>query len=150
MVNELRVAFWPIVGSVIIAVGASTVGLYAFEGRTPIVMLGFLVFIAGYRISQLGVHTDKLSNNITVNTNSVLDSGIISRLLLIIIGWIAISIGVTMFSQTILNPSLSNAIFSGISSITGYMCAHVGINGVGLGDSFFGPVLTYLQHPKEE
>lgn len=124
-----------IMGSVVIALGASIAGLYSFRGDTPIVMFGFLLFILGYRLSQVGI-----AGILRLEATDGNGLSSVSRGILLIVGWIGIAFGVTLFSQTILSPSVSNAVFSGVSSIGGYMCAHVGINGVGLGDSIFGPV----------
>lgn len=140
MQRRLRSHFQTILGSVVIALGASIAGLYSFRGDVPIVMFGFLLFILGYRLSQVGI-TEMFGQNVTDGNG--LSS--VSRGIFLIVGWIGIAFGVTLFSQTILSPSVSNAVLSGVSSIGGYMCAHVGINGVGLGDSIFGPVHDGLE-----
>jgi hypothetical protein len=132
---------WTVIGSVLVAGGSTLAGLYAFEGRLPVVMLGFLVFIAGYRVSQVGVHADGSALDPAVLD---VDRPSLPRVGLLVVGWVGIAYGVVMFSQTVLQPSLSNAVLSGIASIGGYMAAHVGINGTGLGDSVFGPVLDRL------
>jgi len=150
MVDGFRSVFWPIVGSLIIATGATIAGLFAFEGHTPLVILGFLVFTAGYVVSQFGVRDGGVSDGVELDTRSLTDPETVARSVFVLVGLLGISVGVTTFSQTILDPSLSSAVLSGVSSITGYMCAHVGINGVGLGDSFFGPVFAYLREPQEE
>ncbi|MDX1746403.1 MAG: hypothetical protein R3324_10740, partial [Halobacteriales archaeon] len=62
-------------------------------------------------------------------------AGLVFQGVLLTVGVVLIALGVTTFSQTILNPSLENAVLSGISSIGGYMCAHVAINREGLGES---------------
>jgi len=130
-----------ICGSVVIAGGSTLAGLFAFQGRLLIVMGGFLIFIAGYRVSQVDLHTggDILSHPSVFNQRVGRQQ--VTRGILLTVGWIGIAFGVTMFSQTILDPSLTNAVLSGVSSIGGYMSAHVGINGVGLGDSVFGSLL---------
>lgn len=135
MQRPLKSHLWTITGSLVIAFGASIAGLYSFRGDVPIVMFGFLLFILGYRLSQVGLR-GMLEQDLT-DRNGLSSA---SRGVLLIVGWIGIAVGVTRFSQTILSPSVSNAVFSGVSSIGGYMCAHVGINGIGLGDSIFGPV----------
>lgn len=151
MSNGHRGIVWTIIGSVIIAIGSTLAGLYAFADRIGVVMLGFLIFIGGYRISQLGMHSDIRTNTGVFSrlSNVTIDGAIAIRVCLLVLGWAGIATGVTLFSQTILDPSISSAVVSGVSSIGGYMCAHVGINGVGLGDSIFGPILAYFQGPAE-
>lgn len=137
---------WTIVGSLVIATGSTLAGLYAFEGNVPVVMFGFLVFIVGYRLSQVGTHAggDGVLRGAVLRVRASATPESFVRGALLFVGWLCIALGVTRFSQTILDPSLSNAALSGVSSIGGYMAAHVGINGVGLGDSVFGPVLERL------
>lgn len=143
--------FWTIAGSLIVALGSSIAGLYAFRDRIFVVMLGFLLFIAGYRVSQVGIHGsaagawDALSLDVTASVRPAT----VTRGLLLGIGWLGIATGVTLFAQTILEPSTSRAAVAGVSSIGGYMCAHVGINGAGLGDSFLEPIRRYVERAPE-
>ena len=142
---------WPLVGSLVIASGAALAGLYAFEGDILIVMIGFLIFIGGYRLSQVGVHGGTELSDLSSAAASVeVHPRSVSRAGLLVVGWIGIASGVTLFSQTILDPSPTTAAISGIASIGGYMCAHVGINGVGLGDSFLKPVLEWFGGTSEK
>lgn len=140
MVSRYRGNLSTILGSVIIAFGGGLAGLFSFRGRILIVMAGFLLFIGGYRISQVGiVGTVRSTGEFTLTLSSL------SRLAFLIIGWVGIAFGVTLFGQTILNPGVSSAVLSGVASIGGYMCAHVGINGAGLGESIFGEVHKYIE-----
>lgn len=143
MDRDLRAHGWTVAGSLVVASGATLAGLSAFDGRVPLVMLGFLVFILGYLLSQRGVHADE--GDPALATPSRPDPATVGRALLLVVGWAGISLGVTLFSRTVLEPSPTNAVLSGVASIGGYMAAHVGINGVGVGDSVFGPVLDRLQ-----
>ncbi|WP_267643323.1 hypothetical protein [Haloarchaeobius amylolyticus] len=136
---SLSDAFWVVLGSLVIAAGSTIAGLYAFEGRVALVMAGFLLFTWGYQLSQHGVHRGG------IRFGGLETSRLIRRATLLVIGWIGIAFGVTLFAQTILDPSLSNAAFSGVSSIGGYMFAHVGINGVGLGHSLIGGTIDDLE-----
>lgn len=146
MIEGLFEHRWVVLGSFVIATGAALAGLFAFEGNVPVVMFGFFLFIAGYRLSQVGTHADDagLVDELVPQTDGSITLSALVRAVLLVIGWAGIAFGVTLFSQTVLDPSVSNAVFSGISSIGGYMAAHVGINGVGLGDSLFGRVLEWL------
>lgn len=122
-----RVA-WVFAGSVVIAVGSAIAGIYAFQDHVLLVFLGFLLFFAGYRLSQTGVHDDDQSS-LRENIGAVTTSRGIARVGLLGVGGYGIAFGVTTFTQTILDPALSSAVISGVSSIGGYMFAHVGMNG---------------------
>lgn len=146
MKAELLEHAWVVAGSVVIAAGAALAGLYAFEGNVPVVMFGFFLFIAGYRVSQVGTHADGdgLKEELLPHGDDSARSEMVVQSVLLVVGWAGIAFGVTLFSQTVLEPSFSNAVLSGVSSIGGYMAAHVGINGVGLGDSLYSRVGALL------
>lgn len=143
--------FWTTAGSLVVALGSSVAGLYAFRDRILLVMLGFLLFIAGYRVSQVGIHGSAASawDALSVDVGASVRPTTVTRGLLLVVGWVGIATGVTLFAQTILEPSTSRAVVAGVSSIGGYMCAHVGINGAGLGDSFLEPIRRYAERPPE-
>lgn len=152
MRDRLQEHLWTVIGSVIIASGSAMAGLYSFEEEVLMVMLGFLIFIAGYRVSQVGTHAerDRVVSQEILQPDGSITLSTLTRGFLLILGWVGIAFGVTIFSRTILHPSFTNAVISGISSISGYMAAHVGINGVGLGDSVFGPILDRLLGNKRD
>lgn len=135
MADDLRGVIAVVTGSFVIAGGSTIAGINAFDGQVGWVMLGFVIFTAGYAISQRGVHADGAPALSGLSGDSA--STLVLRIGLIVAGLAGIAYGVTAFSQTILHPSLENAILSGISSIGGYMLAHVGVNQTGLGWSYF-------------
>ncbi len=150
MHDRLRTLGWPVSGSVIIAGGGSIATLAAFEQQLPVVMTGVLLLLVGFRVSQLGLYADDPLYDLAAARHAIASPAAVIRLLLVFAGWIGISIGITVFAQTIRDPSLLTAVLSGIASVAGYMCAHVGINAVGLGYSFFAPVFSCVKGPREE
>ncbi len=118
---------WVVLGSLLIAAGSGMAGLFAFENRVLPVFAGFLLFFLGYLVSQFGVHRGGPS----VDPRRVArpSAGHVARLGLLVLGGFGTAYGVTLFTQTILDPSPTNAVLSGVSSIGGYMFAHVGMNG---------------------
>lgn len=133
---------WIIVGSLIIAIGSSIAGIMSFRNRSSVVMIGFLVFVLGYWTSQLGVHD---TSNIRIEqVRQGFTRQNVLRLLFALIGLGGIAWGVTLFSQTVLDPNVATAMMSGVSSIGGYMFAHVGINRNGVGESIFKPIFDHL------
>lgn len=119
---------WVLAGSVVIAVGSAMAGLYAFEDRVLPVMVGFMLFFGGYRLSQSRVHGDG-GQSLRERVAAAATAWGVARLVLLGIGGFGIAFGVTTFTQTILEPALSSAVVSGVASIGGYMFAHVGMNG---------------------
>lgn len=117
---------WIIVGSLVVASGSTIAGLYAFDGRVLPVAMGFLLFFAGYWLSQLGVHgADRPTRP---SLRSAVRARTVARLGLLGLGGLGIAFGVTEFTRTILDPSPPNAVLAGVSSIGGYMVAHLGMN----------------------
>lgn len=137
MANDLWGKVSVAVGSLVIAAGSTLAGINAFAGRVPLVALGFVIFIGGYGLSQFGVTAT------AVPTRERFDGGLASfalRGILLVAGVAGIAAGVTLFAQTILTPSWQTAVLSGVSSIGGYMLAHLAVNRVGLGWTFFNRV----------
>lgn len=144
MASDVRGAFSVIIGSLIIAIGSTIAGINSFDGEVGLVTVGFLIFVAGYAISQHGLHASGGAFRLpTVELKPL--AVLVFQAVLLTVGIVFISLGVTMFSQTILNPNLDDAVLSGISSIGGYMIAHVGINREGMGESLiYHPVKTIV------
>ena len=123
---------WLFVGTLIITVGAGTAGVFAFEGRVAPVAFGFALFFVGYRASQFGVYrwperTVGGALRATV-TGFATGRGAV-QFVALVLGAVGIAYGVTLFSQTIIDPAVRSAVIAGVTSIGGYMCAHFGMNG---------------------
>lgn len=119
---------WAFIGSLVVASGITVTGLSAFGGELPFVMLGMVLFIAGYRVSQRGVTepSDEAGTIEITGEKLVFWS-------LLVAGWFFLSVGVMLWAQTVINPSFTAATLAGISSIGGYTLSHLGINRNGLG-----------------
>lgn len=129
-----------VVGSLLVAGGSTLAGINAFAGRVAWVVLGFALFVAGYGVSQYGVHADGWPADAAgvVTPGPARDSlpTLVLRGGLLIVGITGIAVGVTTFARTILVPSFENAVISGVFSIGGYMVAHLAVNRDGLGWAF--------------
>ena len=142
MGSNVRGIFSVFIGSLVIALGSTIAGISSFNRDVELVTVGFMIFVAGYAISQHGLHPGGGAFRLTSAESKSL-AVLALQIVLLIVGVSFISVGVTMFSQTILDPNLNDAVISGISSIGGYMIAHVGINREGIGESLiYRPVET--------
>ncbi|MWG36126.1 hypothetical protein [Halomarina oriensis] len=130
-----------VAGSVVIATGSAVVGLMAFDGSVGWVTLGFALFVLGYALSQRGADSG-VPTRPSGDRRAV---EVVVRGGLVVGGVVGIAWGVTQFSLTVLDPSLTRAAVAGVSSIGGYIVAHVGVNRDGLGGSFFEPLLDSVR-----
>lgn len=123
---------WLFAGAVVITTGAGLAGVYAFEGRVGPVALGFALFFVGYRLSQFGVYRwpERSFFSAVRRTVTTFTSGRgVVQFAALVAGAVGIAYGVTLFSQTIIEPAVGSAVVAGATSIGGYMCAHFGMNG---------------------
>lgn len=137
-----RSFLWVVGGSLIIALGSTIVGIMSFQNNPIGVFFGFLVFVVGYISSQLGSNGEATFER--SNLHAAIDRENLLRFVFSILGLGGIAMGVTLFSQTVLDPDITSATLSGVSSIGGYMFAHVGINREGLGELLFEPIFAIL------
>lgn len=115
-------------GSLLAIAGASIAGFYSFRGAVPVVFAGFCLFTAGYFVARDGWGViGQLPVGDTVRAGIVpTHSGHwVVRGVLGLVGIYIISAGVTQFSQTVMNPSLTSAVQAGVYSIGGYAWTHV-------------------------
>lgn len=123
---------WLLAGAVMITIGSGLAGIYSFRGRFVPVAFGFVLFFVGYRVSQFGVHQwpDRgIADAISLD-DSVMDRGILAkRGSAIAVGPLLIGGGVTLFSQTIIDPSIESAVVAGVVSVAGYVVSHYGMMG---------------------
>lgn len=123
---------WLFTGTFVITIGAGLAGVYAFEGRLIPVVFGFALFFVGYRASQFGVYqwperTVRSAARGTIGGFASRRGAVQGGALLF--GAVGIAYGVTLFSQTIIEPAVQSAVVAGVTSVGGYMCAHFGMNG---------------------
>ncbi len=130
MPGDFRSLLWLLSGNALVVSGIAISGLGGFSNNLLYVMLGILFFISGYRIAQFGAETDPDTKEKTNETGYLPR---LYRIPLVVIGWLTISYGVTAWTQVVLSPSLTGGVIAGTSSIGGYITAHIGINGAGIG-----------------
>lgn len=123
---------WLSVGTLIITAGAGLAGVFAFEGRVAPVAFGFALFFVGYRAAQFGVYRwpeRTVADAVRATVAGFATAKGAVQFVALLLGAIGIAYGVTLFSQTIIEPTVRSAVIAGVTSIGGYMCAHFGMNG---------------------
>ncbi len=123
---------WLVVGAVIISIGSGLAGVYSFQGQFVVVSIGFVLFFAGFQLSQFGVHQwpeRRLTDVLVINTGQTNTETLLKRGTAVVVGPLLIGGGVTLFSQTIIDPSLVFTIVAGILSVVGYVVSHYGLVG---------------------
>lgn len=156
---ERRVLLWALVGNIVVGFGAGTATLAAFSPTLPlfdsphfvfrvlIVSIGFALFFAGYHITQAGTYRDPNDSlrgallpgpdagNSGAQSRSKSDSNgsdpvILLRSGFILMGVFGLGAGMRLFALTIASwdPVLGGT--TGLVCIGGYICGHIGINGV--------------------
>lgn len=116
-----------LVGSVFVILGSSIAGIYSFQGREPIVFVGFCLFVLGYYIARDGRSLLRNARRLNQTDVSRRNHPFV-RAILILVGAYGIARGVTLFSLTVLNPTVEGAVLAGIFSIGGYAWAHTVIH----------------------
>ncbi len=123
---------WLLVGAVIISVGSGLAGIYSFRGQFIVVTVGFVFFFIGFQLSQFGVHQwpeRRLTDILDFKKSQIENKTLITRGGAVAIGPLLIGGGVTMFSQTIIDPTITDAILAGVVSVIGYVISHYGLIG---------------------
>lgn len=148
---------WALAGNVVIGIGAGTATLAAFAPTLPlvpggnpavrvaVVSLGFAVFFAGYGLSQAGTHRDPGESPLDALTPSgsdeapplggdsgTIDPFLVFRGVFVVLGMLGLGAGMRLFALTITAWDPVLGVATGVVCILGYICGHVGINGVAL------------------
>lgn len=143
---------WAFLGNLVVGVGAGTATLAAFAPSLPVVgeahpairvaavSLGFGVFFAGYHISQVGTYRDPdesvLAALLPANGDAepTADGGstasTVLRGVFVLLGVVGLGAGMRLFALTIDAWSGTLGVLTGVVCIGGYICGHIGINGV--------------------
>ncbi len=123
---------WLLAGAAMISVGSGLAGIYSFRGRLLPVAFGFVLFFVGFRLSQFGVHEwpdRRLADVVSVDGSATNRAVLAKRGSAVAAGPLLIGGGVTLFSQTIIDPSLEYAVLAGVVSVAGYVVSHYGMMG---------------------
>ncbi len=123
---------WLGVGAVIISIGSGLAGVYSFRGQFVVVSVGFVLFFIGFRLSQFGVHQwpeRRLMDVLEIDTGQTDTETLLKRGVAVAVGPLLIGSGVTLFSQTIIDPSMAFAVLAGVLSVVGYVVSHYGLMG---------------------
>lgn len=124
---------WVLFGNLVVGLGAGTATLFAFRKQLPLVVVGFALFFAGYRISQAGIYlgAEELVSSFTPDVDSgSLDLFILVRAVATVLGVVGLALGMQMFAGTIIEgPTAVGGLSAGVVCITGYIFGHIGMNG---------------------
>lgn len=125
------------IGSVLVALSGTIVGIYAFKDALIEVIFGYMVFVLGYKTCWYAVNKKIEGSNLfnSINFESKLDQ-IKSiepwKYLLIVIGVYLAAHGTVEFGAFVSEPKLLNGVEAGLSTFAGYIIAHEGVNEVPL------------------
>lgn len=158
MQTEPQALFWALFGNTVVGFGAGTATLAAFSPTVPllesphpisrvlIISIGFAFFFAGYHITQAGTYRDpadplhvallpgvsgsQAPEDAANQESDQSSAAVVVRGMFIVIGVVGLGAGMRLFALTIAswNPTLGGA--TGLVCIGGYICGHIGINGV--------------------
>lgn len=142
---------WALAGNVVVGIGAGTATLAAFAPTLPglgephpairigVIAMGFALFFAGYVLSQVGTHLDPGQSFFDAvrpsgeSSTPEVDSGgsvHLFRGVFVVLGVLGLGAGMRLFAITIETWSSTMGVFTGVVCIGGYICGHIGINGV--------------------
>lgn len=123
-----------VVGTLLTATGFTLSGINMVRGSFPVVAIGFILFVLGYKLCWLAAHDVTSFNEIKASVREVFISDDMMRELnfhaLTATGIIMASYGSTEFAQTIVADGSMNPLVSGFIVFTGYMVSHEGVNRV--------------------
>lgn len=119
---------WPhlLAGSALVIAGSSIAGLFSFEGRVPVVFVGFCLFTIGYFLARDGwgilspVEHPVRTAELSLHTEHPLVRSAVG-----LVGIYGIAAGVTQFSLTVIDPTVVGAVRAGMYTMGGYAWAHV-------------------------
>lgn len=119
--------------------------------RVGVVSVGFAFFFAGYRLSQTGTYRDtdeSLLAAFTPDSGGVGSSGetgrdatpasdageidafLVLRGIFLLLGVVGLGAGMRLFALTIQGWDATLGVATGLVCIGGYICGHIGMNGV--------------------
>ena len=155
---DTRALLWALLGNVVVGFGAGTATLAAFSPTLPvvgsppfvvrvsIVSIGFAFFFAGYHVTQTGTYRDpdeSLRDAVVPSAGDRPDSGApggsesgrVDPLMLfrggfVLLGVFGLGAGMRLFALTIGSWDPVLGVATGFVCIGGYICGHIGINGV--------------------
>jgi hypothetical protein len=157
---DTRALVWALLGNAVVGFGAGTATLAAFSPTLPvvgsppfvvrvsIVSVGFAFFFAGYHVTQAGTYRDpdeplraavlptaSGDEPSEPGTPAGQDSGRLDPLALfrggfIFLGVFGLGAGMRLFALTISSWDPVLGVATGFVCIGGYICGHIGINGV--------------------
>lgn len=150
MLPDADALLWALLGNLVVGLGAGTATLAAFSPSLPVVgaahpairvgvvSVGFGMFFAGYHISQVGTYRDPNESVLAAllpTTGDPTDDGgstaaTVFRGGFVVLGVVGLGAGMRLFALTIQAWNGTLGVLTGVVCIGGYICGHIGINGV--------------------
>ncbi len=118
--------WWTGFGSAVISIGMTLVGVYAFRMELVWVILGFGLFVAGYRVMQYGTYgwPDRAPAEIREkNLGTVSKTG-----LGLLISVCLSAYGFVLMGEAVHTQSIQPMLLSGVSVVLGYIVGHKAAN----------------------
>jgi hypothetical protein len=125
-------------GSLIVAASFTAVGIHAPRGNFNMVFLGYLLFVWGYKTCWYGVNMElSVDRSIDAVRSKLRHAArhVVSDLWnygMILLGLYLASYGTVEFAELIAEPGVEKVVVAGVSSLTGYILTHEGVNEVPL------------------
>lgn len=126
-----------VLGSLLISVGGTLAGVFTFQGKVLPVLIGYVFFVAGYKVSWYGTHTFESFEDLRgvfQGFKGVLFShvrGDYHNYFLIVLGLLMCSYGSVQFGEMVLGQlDVLRVVSAGLICFGGYMVAHEGVNEV--------------------
>ncbi|AZH25793.1 hypothetical protein [Haloplanus aerogenes] len=118
---------WVVVGSAILCAGMTLVGVNAFAGRLWLVVVGFALFVGGYRTMQYGVHGWPSLDGLGATNAST--AGSLARGTGLALSVVLCAYGFVLMGEAVRASAWQPTLFSGASVVVGYVIGHIAANG---------------------
>lgn len=116
-----------VVGTFILTVGLSAAAISAYRESFPGVIVGFALFVAGYKFSQFAVREGRRTPLADI-VDDILQIAELVDFLMAVIGIAAIAQGFTLLIQSTAQFDFRAAVLASLLLFVGYATAHYAVN----------------------
>jgi len=117
---------WVVVGSAILCAGMTLVGVNAFAGRLWLVVVGFVLFVGGYRTMQYGAHGWPSLDDVGATETSA--TGYLARGAGLTLSVALCAYGFVLMGEAVRASAWGPTALSGASVVCGYVIGHIAAN----------------------
>jgi hypothetical protein len=117
---------WVVVGSLLLCVGMTLVGVNAFAGRLWLVVVGFALFVGGYRTMQYGVHGWPSVGGL--DATGTVTPGVLARVASLALSVVLCAYGFLFMGEAVRASAWEPTLLSGAAVVSGYVIGHVAAN----------------------